>query len=63
MDGGILEVVMIAYIIVCSVALTVAAYMLFSGSGLGTRPKPAFVIFFPVMEVVGATAVYLLRGR
>jgi len=54
---------MIGYIIDCSAALTGAALMLLSGSGLGTRPKPAFVIFVPVMEVVGATAVYLLRGR
>ena len=60
MDGGILEVGVIAYSIVRLVALIVAALTLFSGSGLGTRPKPAFEIFFPVTVAVDGPAVYLL---
>ncbi len=51
------------YIIICSVALIVAALTLFSGFGLGTLLMPAFAIFFPVEIAIAATAVVHLANN
>ncbi|NWF80765.1 MAG: sulfite exporter TauE/SafE family protein [Chloroflexi bacterium] len=52
-----------AYLIVCLVALLVAALTLFSGFGLGTLLMPAFALFFPVPVAVAATAVVHLANN
>jgi hypothetical protein len=54
---------MIAYVVVCVVALIVAALTLFSGFGLGTLLMPAFAIFFPVTVAVAATAAVHLANN
>lgn len=54
---------MIAYVVVCTVTLTVAALTLFSGFGLGTLLMPAFAIFFPIPVAVAATAVVHLANN
>jgi uncharacterized protein len=54
---------MVAYIVVCLVALLVAALTLFSGFGLGTLLMPAFALFFPVTVAVAATAVVHLANN
>lgn len=54
---------MMAYIVVCAVALMVAALTLFSGFGLGTLLMPAFAIFFSVTVAVAATAVVHLANN
>jgi uncharacterized membrane protein YfcA len=51
------------YIVVCVVALVVAALTLFSGFGLGTLLMPAFALFFPVPVAVAATAVVHLANN
>lgn len=52
-----------AYLIVCLVALLVAALTLFSGFGLGTLLMPAFALFFPVPVAIAATAVVHLANN
>jgi len=47
----------IAYLVVCGVALLASGLTLFSGFGLGTLLLPAFALFFPAEIAVGATAV------
>jgi uncharacterized protein len=54
---------MLAYMLVCLVALIVAALTLFSGFGLGTLLMPAFALFFPVTVAVAATAVVHLANN
>lgn len=54
---------MLAYVLVCLVALIVAALTLFSGFGLGTLLMPAFALFFPVEVAVAATAVVHLANN
>lgn len=54
---------MIAYVIVCVVAMLVAALTLFSGFGLGTLLMPVFAVFFPVTVAVAATAVVHLANN
>jgi uncharacterized protein len=54
---------MLAYMLVCLVALIVAALTLFSGFGLGTLLMPAFAVFFPVTVAVAATAVVHLANN
>lgn len=51
------------YVIICLVALVVAALTLFSGFGLGTVLMPAFALFFPVPVAVAATAVVHLANN
>ena len=51
------------YLIVCTVALLVAALTLFSGFGLGTLLMPAFALFFPVEMAIAATAVVHLANN
>ncbi len=51
------------YVIICLVALFVAALTLFSGFGLGTVLMPAFALFFPVPVAVAATAVVHLANN
>ncbi|MBE2199139.1 MAG: TSUP family transporter [Anaerolinea sp.] len=52
-----------AYLVVCLVALVVAALTLFSGFGLGTLLMPAFAVFFPIPVAVAATAVVHLANN
>ncbi|HXF59978.1 MAG TPA: TSUP family transporter, partial [Caldilineaceae bacterium] len=52
-----------AYLVVCLVAVSVAALTLFSGFGLGTMLMPAFALFFPVPVAVAATAVVHLANN
>ena len=54
---------MIAYIVVCLVALFVSGLTLFSGFGLGTLLMPAFALFFPVPTAIAATAVVHLGNN
>lgn len=54
---------MLAYMLVCLVALIVAALTLFSGFGLGTLLMPAIALFFPVTVAVAATAVVHLANN
>jgi uncharacterized membrane protein YfcA len=54
---------MIAYIVVCLVALFVSGLTLFSGFGLGTLLMPAFALFFPVPAAIAATAVVHLGNN
>jgi uncharacterized membrane protein YfcA len=51
------------YVIICTVAIVVAALTLFSGFGLGTLLMPAFALFFPVSFAVAATAVVHLANN
>lgn len=51
------------FVVVCTVALVVAALTLFSGFGLGTLLMPAFALFFPVPIAVAATAVVHLANN
>jgi len=51
------------YIVICSVALVVAALTLFSGFGLGTLLMPAFALFFPIEMAIAATAVVHLANN
>jgi len=51
------------YLVVCAVALGVAALTLFSGFGLGTVLMPAFALFFPVPVAVAAAAVVHLANN
>lgn len=48
---------MIAYVVVCVVALIASSLTLFSGFGLGTLLLPAFAVVFPIEIAVAATAV------
>ncbi len=48
---------MLAYLVICTVAIVVSALTLFSGFGLGTLLMPAFALFFPIHVAVAATAV------
>ncbi len=48
---------MIAYVVICAVAVVISALTLFSGFGLGTLLMPAFALFFPINIAVAATAV------
>lgn len=50
------------YLVVCSVAILVAALTFFSGFGLGTLLMPAFAVFFPIPVAVAATAVVHLAN-
>jgi uncharacterized protein len=54
---------MIAYLVVCLVALSVAALTLFSGFGLGTLLMPAFALFFPLPVAIASTAVVHLANN
>ncbi|MBI3957836.1 MAG: sulfite exporter TauE/SafE family protein [Chloroflexi bacterium] len=54
---------MVPYLIICGVALLVAALTLFSGFGLGTLLMPAFALFFPLPVAVAATAVVHLANN
>ena len=40
------------FVVVCAVALAVAALTLFSGFGLGTLLLPAFSVFFPDLRAI-----------
>lgn len=51
------------YLLVCSVALAVAALTFFSGFGLGTLLMPAFAVFFPLPAAIAATAVVHLANN
>ena len=51
------------YLIICSVAILVAALTLFSGFGLGTLLMPAFALFFPLPVAIAATAVVHLANN
>lgn len=51
------------YLLVCSVAVVVAAMSFFSGFGLGTLLMPAFAVFFPIPVAVAATAVVHLANN
>lgn len=51
------------YLLICTVALIVAALTLFSGLGLRTLLMPAFAIVFPVQFAVAATAVVHLANN
>lgn len=51
------------YLVICIVALVVAALTLFSGFGLGTLLMPAFALFFPLEMAVAATAVVHLANN
>ncbi|TVP98017.1 MAG: sulfite exporter TauE/SafE family protein [Planctomycetaceae bacterium] len=51
------------FMVVCVVALVVAALTLFSGFGLGTLLMPAFALFFPLPVAVAATAVVHLANN
>ena len=51
------------YVVICGVALIVAALTLFSGFGLGTILMPVFALFFPVPVAVAATAVVHLANN
>ncbi len=53
----------IAYSVVCVVALLVSGLTLFSGFGLGTLLMPAFAIFFPLEIAIAATAVVHLSNN
>jgi len=52
-----------SYIIICTVALLVSGFTLFSGFGLGTLLMPAFALFFPVEVAVAATAIVHLANN
>ncbi len=52
-----------SYIIICTVALLVSGFTLFSGFGLGTLLLPAFALFFPVEVAVAATAIIHLANN
>lgn len=54
---------MAAYVVVCGVAVAVAAMTLFSGFGLGTLLMPAFAVFFPPEVAIAATAVVHLANN
>ena len=54
---------MLPYLLICLVALLVAALTLFSGFGLGTLLLPAFALFFPVEIAVAATAIVHLANN
>ena len=51
------------YLVICLVALVVAALTLFSGFGLGTLLMPAFAVFFPLNVAVAATAIVHLANN
>lgn len=51
------------YVVICGVALIVAALTLFSGFGLGTILMPVFALFFPIKVAVAATAVVHLANN
>ncbi len=51
------------YLLVCTVALIVAALTLVSGFGLGTLLMPAFAAFFPLEVAIAATAVVHLANN
>lgn len=51
------------YVVICGVALIVAALTLFSGFGLGTILMPVFALFFPLTVAVAATAVVHLANN
>jgi hypothetical protein len=52
-----------AYVLICGVALLVAALTLFSGFGLGTLLMPAFALFLPVQVAIAATALVHLANN
>jgi uncharacterized membrane protein YfcA len=54
---------MIAYVVVCAVALLASSLTLFSGFGLGTLLLPAFALVFPVEIAVAATAIVHLLNN
>lgn len=51
------------YVIICAVAVVVAALNLFSGFGLGTVLMPVFALFFPLEVAIAATAVVHLANN
>jgi len=51
------------YLLICSIALLVAALTFFSGFGLGTLLMPAFAVFFPLPVAIAATAVVHLANN
>ena len=51
------------YVMICGVALIVAALTLFSGFGLGTILMPVFALFFPIEIAVAATAIVHLANN
>jgi hypothetical protein len=51
------------YVVICAVALAVAAMTLLSGFGLGTLLMPAFALFFPIDVAIAATAVVHLADN
>jgi hypothetical protein len=51
------------YILICLVAVIVAAMTLFSGFGLGTLLMPVFALFFPVPVAIAATALVHLANN
>ena len=54
---------MLAYVVVCGVALLASGLTFFSGFGLGTLLLPAFALFFPVERAVALTGVvHFLNG-
>jgi uncharacterized membrane protein YfcA len=51
------------YLVICLVALLVAALTLFSGFGLGTLLMPAFALFVPLETAIAATAAVHLANN